>query len=58
MTIQRLLELATTIARREGGDLIVQVKTVRQVSDTETVEFYENVKDLCLSKEGVLLIRT
>lgn len=45
MTIQRLAELAAAIAEGEGGDLVVQVKD-------------EPVVDLCLSEDGVVLIRT
>lgn len=45
MTLQRLLELATVIARREGGELTVQVKTMRQVGPDGVVEHYEDVTD-------------
>lgn len=58
MTLQRLLELGATIAQKEGGEIKCVVKTLRQVSDDEVVEYFDDVKDLCLSKEGELLIRT
>lgn len=58
MTIQRLAELATAIAAGEDPDLKCVVKTVRQISDSEVVTCYAPIKDLCLSEEGVLLIRT
>lgn len=58
MNIKRLAELATAIAEGEGNDLVVQVKTMRQVSADELVEHYEPVVDLCLSEDGIVLIRT
>lgn len=58
MTLHRLLELGAIIARRESGELKCVVKTLRQVSDDELEAHYEDVKDLCLSENGVLLIRT
>lgn len=45
MTIQRLAELAAIIAAKESPDLKVVVHG-------------EPVKDLCLSEDGVVLIRT
>ena len=58
MTIKNLAELAAAIAKGEGNDLIVQVKTLRQVGDNELVAHYEDVQDLCLSREGKVFIRT
>lgn len=49
VTIQHLINLSTIIANMEGKDLTVQVET-----DTGNMP----VKALCLSKEGVVLIRT
>lgn len=45
MTIQRLIDLLTIIASREGNAIIVQVKG-------------GPIKDLCISEENIVLLRT